>query len=254
MDDYGFIISRHVKNEKTNRYWNQAVRLLRTFYPLKKIVIIDDNSDARHVKAEFPYRNLEVIQSEFPGRGELLPYYYFFKHRWFANAVIMHDSVFFHKRVSFEKYLGRRVVPLWHFNPDKENFVNSLRIASVLKNGGNVKRSLIGHDVNVLGITKAGWRGCFGVQAFINHGFLSMLQTKYNIFRMLSNVKCRLDRCCLERIMGVLFCLEAPEAEKISAFGVIFQYMRWGYTFDEYMNDIKHGVAVKPVIKTWTGR
>jgi hypothetical protein len=40
MDNYGFIISRHVNSEQTNQYWNQCVKLIRTYYPLKKIVII----------------------------------------------------------------------------------------------------------------------------------------------------------------------------------------------------------------------
>jgi len=255
--DYGFIISRHVTNEKTNNYWNQSVRLIRTFYPLKKIIIIDDNSVQEFVKADFDYRNLEVIQSEYPGRGELLPYYYYYKYRWFPNAVIIHDSVFFHKRVNFEKYVAAHnsVVPLWHFSPDKENFVNSLRIVSHLKNNGDIKRHLVGHDINILGMTKTGWRGCFGVQSFINLNFLLYIQKKYALFQMLGWVKTRSDRCCLERIMGIIFSIEAPDLAKIpSVFGIIFQYMDWGYTFDQYMADIKKGVAIRPVIKTWTGR
>ena len=44
--DYGFIITRHVNSEKTNKYWNNAIICIRTFYPQKKIVIIDDNSNS----------------------------------------------------------------------------------------------------------------------------------------------------------------------------------------------------------------
>ena len=42
METYGFIITRHVNSEKTNKYWNKCVKCIRTFYPLKKIIIIDD--------------------------------------------------------------------------------------------------------------------------------------------------------------------------------------------------------------------
>ena len=42
---YGFIMTRHVNSEKTNRYWNHAVRCIKRFYPFRKIVIIDDNSN-----------------------------------------------------------------------------------------------------------------------------------------------------------------------------------------------------------------
>ena len=83
MSTFGFIIIRHVNSEKTNRYWNHNVKLLRTLYPLKKIVIIDDNSNYNFVKSDFEYKNLQIIQSEFPGRGELLPYYYYLKYKFF---------------------------------------------------------------------------------------------------------------------------------------------------------------------------
>ena len=69
MNSFGFIITRHVNSEATNKYWNQSVKLLRTYYPYKKIVIIDDNSNQDLVKADFDYKNVEIIQSEFPGRG-----------------------------------------------------------------------------------------------------------------------------------------------------------------------------------------
>ena len=41
MDSFGFIITRHVNSENTNKYWNHCVKCLRTFYPEKKIVIIE---------------------------------------------------------------------------------------------------------------------------------------------------------------------------------------------------------------------
>ena len=44
MNNFGFIITRHVNSENTNRYWNHSIKLLRFFYPNKKIVIIDDGN------------------------------------------------------------------------------------------------------------------------------------------------------------------------------------------------------------------
>ena len=85
MNTYGFIITRHVNSENTNKYWNQNVKLIRTFYPLRQIVIIDDNSTQEFVKADHQYKNLTIIQSEYPGRGELLPYIYYLKYKWFSD-------------------------------------------------------------------------------------------------------------------------------------------------------------------------
>jgi len=134
MNDFGFIITRCVNSEKTNRYWNHSVKILRFFYPTKKIVIIDDNSDTNFLKADFDYSNVEIIQSEFPGRGELLPYYYFIKNKFFENAVIIHDSVFFHKRINFEVLNGTNVLPLWYFDGDNENESNTIKLIENLKN------------------------------------------------------------------------------------------------------------------------
>jgi hypothetical protein len=62
MNSFGFIITRHVNSEKTNKYWNHSVKCLRKLYPLKKIVIIDDNSNYSFVKPFFNYANIEIIQ------------------------------------------------------------------------------------------------------------------------------------------------------------------------------------------------
>ena len=72
--NFGFIVTRHVNSEKTNLYWNHCIKLLRTHYPLCQIVIIDDNSKQEFINPEHDYKNLTIIQSEYPGRGELLPY------------------------------------------------------------------------------------------------------------------------------------------------------------------------------------
>ena len=101
---FGFIITRHVNSYLTNNYWNHSVCLLRTLYPHAQIIIIDDNSNLNFVKSFHDYKNLMIINSEYKGGGELLPYIYFLKNKWFDNAIILHDSVFIRKRISFEKF------------------------------------------------------------------------------------------------------------------------------------------------------
>ena len=255
METYGFIITRHVNSEKTNKYWNKCVKCIRTFYPLKKIIIIDDNSNYSFVHADLEYKNVEIIQSEFSGRGELLPYYYFYKNNFFENAVIIHDSVFFHKRINFEKIIGFKVIPLWHFKADKENINNTLSISNKLKNNTEIQNKLILND-NILGLSHQKWNGCFGVQCFINYNFLKYIENKYNLFNILSIVKNRQDRCCLERIFGAIFYTEdSYRLSKIkSIFGDINSHQTWKYTFDDYENDVKQKKISKVVVKVFTGR
>jgi len=260
MDNFGFIITRHVNSEKTNKYWNQCVKCLRTLYPLKKIIIIDDNSNQQLVKAEYNYRNVEIIKSDFKGRGELLPYFYFLKNKFFENAVIIHDSVFFHKRIEFERLIGINALPLWYFHADTENIANTFRITEKLKLSQNLHKILSLNDKifdmsDVSGLANNKWYGCFGVQSFINHNFLNYLENKYNISKMIEAVHCRADRCCLERIFGCIFFIENKRALRIkSVFGNIHSYHKWGYNYDQYERDFRINRVPRGVIKVWTGR
>jgi len=257
MSSYGFIISRHVNSEKTNKYWNHAVRSIRRFYPFRKIVIIDDNSNEAFVKADFEYKNIEIVKSEYPGRGELLPYYYFHKNKYFNNAVILHDSVFFHKRIQFEKFKHEKIMPFWHFDHGveiNENIVNCKRLSKYLNHTYDIQKKIVLDDTNILALKSSQfWHGCFGVQSYINYDFLSTIQRKYNLFRLLDGVLTRADRCSLERIMGIIFHIESPKLYKRpSLFGNILKNQVWGYSFETYCAEYKS--IRKPLVKVWTGR
>lgn len=257
MNNFGFIITRHVNSEITNRYWNHSIKLLRIFYPTKKIVIIDDNSDTSFLKADYDYNNIEIIQSEFPGRGELLPYYYYIKNKFFENAVIIHDSVFFHKRINFEVLNGTNVVPLWYFNADYDNESNTLTIIQNLKNKINIQDKLKYNVVSTFSISNDKiWHGCFGCQSYINHNFLLNIENKYNISELTKVVQNRSDRCSLERIMGCIFSSEYPQLRITkSLFGDILKYPLSGnYNYNMYETDLKKGTIKRPVVKIWTGR
>ena len=126
---------------------------------------------------------MTIIQSEYIGRGELLPFVYFLKYKWFDNAIIIHDSVFIHNRIPFEKFT-MPVVPFWHHIYDKENLPNLLRICSGLKNTYTLNQRLYGSEINILGIQKSNFNLCFGVQSYINLSFLEMLENKYNFLKI----------------------------------------------------------------------
>jgi hypothetical protein len=241
--DYGFIITRHVNSEKTNQYWNRCVKQLIKFYPLRLIVIIDDNSNKDLLKADQEYPNVITIQSEYPARGELLPYFYYSKYRWFDYAVIIHDSVFFEMRIPFENY-KYPAIPLWvfpniHMNNHYDNnirIINSLNYSNILK-------------VNMIKNKKI--LGCFGVQSFIKYEFLIHIIKKYNLIILLKMVNNREDRCSLERIFAIIFWLELRSERSI--LGNIFNY-RFGISYEEYINDKEKNKINRPVVKVFTGR
>lgn len=259
---YGFILTRHVISEVTNLYWNHCIQCIRRWYPTTKIVVIDDYSKEEFVKAEHEYTNVEYVASEFVGRGELLPYYYFFKHHYFENAIILHDSVFIQKRINIDYLIQKQtqVMPLWHFSHEKkENSQNTIRLIENLNNSFHIFQTFREErEYEVLGkLNENVWMGCFGVQSFIRHSFLSFLQSKYQLFDLLHVVKTRSDRCCLERVMGILFFLEyCKGVRQYSLFGNIHHYGRWGYTFSDYIRDttLKRNNNNLPVVKVWSGR
>jgi len=256
---FGFIITRHVNNKETNRYWNTCIQCIHYFYSDNiKIVVIDDNSNKEFISADYVYKNVTHIQSEYKGRGELLPFYYFHKNKFFDNAVIIHDSVFIHKRVNFSR-IKMNVLPLWHFDgePKYDNVTRTLQLTRNLKNTHLIRPAISSkYGDKPISLSSSGnWRGCFGVQCYINHAFLNHIQNKYNIFNLLQTVTCRTDRCCLERIFGVIFYKESPNLNKFpSIFGSIMSYSRWGYSFNEYKNDVNSKNIKHPFVKVWTGR
>jgi hypothetical protein len=252
---FGFIITRHVNSEKTNEYWNNCVSCIQHFYPNKMIVVIDDNSNPDFVKPKREYKDVIIHQSEHPGRGELLPFLYLIKNNCFDNAVILHDSVFFHKRLCFENFIGTNVIPFWHFGADKDDYMNTTRLASRLRNNHELIPKLALNDINILGLRKNKWYGCFGVLAFIKRDFLLQINQKYQLFNLISGVTTKKDRCSLERIFGVIFSMDGRKNKKIiSLFGEIHTYQRFGYTYDDYINDLRAKKLPRPVIKVWTGR
>ena len=251
---YGFIITRHVTSEKTNHYWNLCIERIRRFYPDKLIVIIDDNSNKNYVKKLHKYTdNIRYIDSEYKGAGELLPFYYLQKERFFSNAVIIHDSVFFQMKIKFELLENLPILPLWHFKYS-ENIGNCIRLLSYLSNAYTIRNKVIMDPIQTMAFRREDkWFGCFGLQTYISISFLDIIWKKYSISRLLPLIRNREDRCSLERVLGAIFYTENPLlVNSPSLLGNIWKYEKWGTTFDDYIQ--KKIYANKPLIKIWTGR
>ncbi len=258
MVNYGFIITRHVRCEQTNRYWNNNVKLLRILYPNNQIIIIDDDSNYQFVKAENIYDNTTIIQSEYPKRGELLPYIYYLKYKWFPSAVILHDSVFLHKHFPFNKLICP-VISLWHHPYDAADLQrNILHMISYLKNHYVLLKKLNANN-NIISInhhkfTNDKFNLCFGAQCYIQLDFLLLLQEKYNIINLVNVIHNRTDRMVLERIMGLLFSLENNNSST-SLFGKILKHhLTFKYSYSNYLHDCKNNRIPHNAVKIWTGR
>jgi hypothetical protein len=173
---------------------------------------VDFNSNQELI-SKITFDNTIVIQSEFPGAGELLPYYYFIKNKWFDKAVIIHDSVYIKKHIDFSKL--DEITFFWNFP--------SICCDYIVDNQKMIKHLDNNEDVLKLYNNKLGWFGCFGVMTIISYDFLNKINCKYNIFKLLEYVKCRQDRYTLERIFGVLFALEKTDIKVL--FGSILDFI-----------------------------
>jgi len=177
--------------------------------------------------------NTTIIQSKFPGRGELLPYYYYLQNKLFDTAVILHDSVFVNANIDFhvEKY-----AIMWEFEHKWDQIPDETRLIEVF----NDEELLTFYKDKTL------WKGCFGGMVVITHDFLTEVNTKYRISKLLGHVLTRHNRQSFERVIA---CLLQKIHKKTTLYGTIQSYMKWGTRFHQKQN-FQH----LPLIKVWTGR
>ena len=237
----GFIILRHVNSSKTNQYWKECYRCIKRFYPKNRILIIDDNSNYSFVTND-PLDNTMVIQSEFPTRGEFLPYYYYLKTKFCETAVILHDSVFIKKYIFFNVNTYKI---LWDFG--KECIVDSLSFKHQVSMLGALNSEKLNSFYNKKDLNV--WRGCFGCMSVIKYDYLKHIDNEYRLASLIPYITCRDARCAFERIIACLLQINLKEP---SLFGSIHSYCRWGLSYDEYIKN-KYSNRL-PIIKVWTGR
>ena len=245
----GFILSRHVNSEKTNNYWKECINQIRKFYPTNYIIVVDDNSNYIFIDDEnVDLTNCRFIQSEYPQRAELLPYYYFYKLKPFDTAVILSDSTFIRSKI-VDDNMDEDIRFIWSFH-SYIIYDAGLEIELIRKLNNNEKLIEIYQNGSL-------WKGCFSVLSTISHDFLTRLVEKYNFFVLLDHIKCRVDRMCLERVFAVLcHCEDDQLINKYTIAGEITDHhWRWGYTYDEYINDKQNNrIDNYQIIRVWTGR
>lgn len=231
MTDIGFIILRHVSNELTNKYWIECYKHIRLYYPENKIIIIDDNSDYKFIKDVELYKT-RIIKSEYPKRGELLPYYYYLHNKDFDTAVIIHDSVFINKKIDLSV---NNYKMLWSFEHHWDEIEDETKMINLF------------NDVELKNFyeNKSLWKGCFGSMSIITHDYLVFINNKYDISKLLGYVKTRFNRCSFERVIA---CLLQKNHVNETLLGDIHKYCPWGIIFDD---KDKYNL---PFIKVWTGR
>jgi len=209
---FGFIFTRCVKTIKDNTIWVNCYNSIRKFYS-EQIIIINDNCN-KDVIIDIELINTQVIDSEFNGSAEILPYYYFYKLKPFDKAVILHDSMMVNNIFDYNNYKLTDVIFLWHFSKDKNHFIKEEKELLLLCNS---------NDIIELYDTKD-WVGSLGATSFITYDFVKLLQDTFNFLKYVNylNIK-REYRHSFERAFAVL-CWNLSDTIKIkpSLFGDLY--------------------------------
>ena len=227
----GFIILRHVNDEVTNNYWICCYESIRKYYPENPIMIIDDNSN--YVTNPELYKTT-IIKSEYPGRGELLPYYYYLHNHLFDIAVILHDSTIINQYIDLNV---NKYKILWDFEHDWDQIEDETKLIKLFND-----QYLLDFYEN-----KSLWKGCFGGMSIIAFDFLNVINNKYDLSLLLGSVLTRYNRCSFERIIACLLQKEYPIS---ILFGNIHTYVKWNSINCEN----KDQYTYLPITKYWTGR
>jgi len=244
---YVFVILRHIGITHDNNLWTASYQSIRKFYT-NPIIIIDDNSKINTVNGKLV--NTEIIESDFGGAGEILPYYYFLKHKWADRMIFLHDSMFLHRRFT-ETELNGLIRFHWHF--DSSDTLNQVKIHTYLS-------MLRNHD-GLLDYAKSNssWKGCFGGATIVDLQIVEHLEKKYDFFSILtSSIKSRKDRETFERLLGIVLHYEKMIEEPCSNFGSIMQYPN---AFQSQHSDISTATHIvsqhnynTAILKVWRGR
>ena len=237
----GFIILRNVNSIMTNEYWKECYTCIKRFYPKNRILIIDDNSDYRYV-TDLPLDNTMIIRSEYPKRGEFLPYYYYLKTNFCETAVILHDSVFIKKYIDFNVSSYKILLDFGRENiTDPSSMPHQKRILSEI-NSEKLNNFYNKKNFNL-------WKGCFGCMSAIKYDYLKHIDNEFRIACLIPHITCKDSRCAFERIIG---CLLQVNIKENSFFGSIHKYCRWGLNYNEYLR--REYNEKLPLVKVWSGR
>lgn len=246
---YVFVILRNIRMTRDNDLWMSSYQSIRKFYT-NKIVIIDDNSTINTVNGKLV--NTEIIQSEYNGAGEILPYYYFLTNKWADTMIFLHDSMFLHRPFT-KNELDGTVRFHWHFT-NKTDTSNDRKVKTYLSMLANNEPLLEFFDQ-----PDNNWIGCFGGAAIIDLSVVSKMEELYSLFSILIlYIRSRKDRETFERILGFVLFYEKMLDDLLSNFGNIVQYPG---AFESQINTPEQGAYAigqkgydTAIIKVWRGR
>lgn len=243
---YVFVLLRHIRNPKDNELWISSYNSIRRHYT-NKIVIIDDNSSLNTVNGKL-YQT-DVIQSDYAGAGETLPYYYFLMHRWADRMIFLHDTMSLYRPFRPDEV---DTDARFHWFFQNKDHVSVSRLKGFLP-------SLRNHKALLAKIDQADfWRACFGVAMTVSLEVVERLEETYKLFStMPMMIRNRKDREMAERLVGLIMFDEGiVSVDTCSTFGDIHKYPGSFESSDISLSKyaLEQAGYDTAIIKVWRGR
>ena len=215
---FGFIMIRYVNSTATNSVWKECYHSIRKFYN-NLIVIIDDNSSPEYL-TEIDTTNCIIVKSEFPRRGELSPYCYYIKNKYFDRAIVIQDSMRFKQYCDFRNISNyKNYTRLFSFeNTAYKIDIGFFKEATSYLNNGSALYQYHLNNINRM-------IGCFGICYVIDYKYIIEIENKYKISNLVNFIDTRPKRQTLERLLSCLFEMERSINKydtRIDMFGSIF--------------------------------
>lgn len=215
---FGFIIPTYIATETHKDLLRECIRKIR-LYHANKIILINDHSplDISDIQQEFSDVSIEL--SMVKGAAEMNPYLYFYSHKCFDTAVILHDSMHLNKPLSGVEnikdiqFIRNFTNHILQWERIKEPRTQYNQINAIITHEDLIihllKKVLTDKNVSFLTFClekyyqKRSWTGCFGIQTIISHDFLKELQEKTNILDFTSVINNRRERMAMESIFSL---------------------------------------------------
>jgi hypothetical protein len=246
QEDVGCIVTRCVRKASQNTLYKECYEAIRRFHPELKIIFIDDNSN-KDVLEEYPMSNVEIIQSEYPGAGEYLPYWYLLQRKMFKKAIFLQDSMILNTRIPYEKVDDYKFI--YEFTADRSESNEAIALISASSKPKEM-RDL--YDSNE-------WAGCWGSTMVITSEFLQEVEDTLEISRWSKVINNRNMRMGLERGIALACIFTKGNTENFSLYGNINTMqtvkdpeLHNKHNLEMYLAD---KTRIKdPIIKIWNGR
>ncbi len=261
--NYTIYITRYINNKEIAQYWKNSYDCIRNLYKNINIVIIDDSSNEEFIAKDNDISDVTFFYSQqekkddqlkcedFTKKGEILPFYYFYKYGTTPYAVFIHDSVFINKAIHDNIYEDD-FLSFWSFNTiswykrlysQMNNFINVFSKSKELTD--------IWKRPNL-------WEGTFGSMCVISSKYLNELEKEYGFLSNgLSMIQGREERMLLERLLSIFYFSKHSRSPHalfsnihiwcMSTFG-----KSWGLKWSQYKSQKR--LSNVPIIKIWSGR